>query len=183
MTRDLSDARGDFSIGLRQTADVTATASGAGRNIGNQNTDAFSTWKGTPVPGYFTKFRVTLFFAWTTNPAADDFPVYVAFANPASTGSTATLSDHGARFGKPVYPDTATGLTGTLADNGAAGGFANSFTFVSDWVTMPSAWQTHGATYGWYSFLGVWLVNNSGGSLTDNYANGHASIGLIEFLR
>ena len=181
VTKEAVNDTTPFILPIVQYNNNTAVATADGRTIAPFKTNPFSDGYGTIIPYEFTKFRVSLYIAYTSNPTSDLFPVYVRFNKPNTNSSSTQESLHGTRFGTTAYPDNNTGLLGTLTDLGAAGGRANSFKFVSDWETIPAGWQSNAASLGFYEILGVWLGNNSGGTLTDNYNANHAIRGMIEF--
>ncbi|MFM9826663.1 hypothetical protein [Flavobacterium sp.] len=181
VTKEAVNDTTPFILPIVQYNNNTAVATGAGRTIAPFKTNPFSDGYGTIIPYEFTKFRVSLYIAYTSNPTSDLFPVYVRFNKPNTNSTSTQESLHGTRFGTTAYPDNNTGLLGTLTDLGAAGGKADSFKFVSNWETIPAGWQSNAASLGFYEILGVWLGNNSGGTLTDNYNANHAIRGMIEF--
>lgn len=184
MTRSLADARGSYFIWCGNINLISAKADGASWLLGPNMYNSFSSSIPASVPAEMTKFRVRVSFAFTTNPTADTFPIYVRFISQAinSTANTETL--HGSRMGNVGYPDTSGGLPGTLIDLAAtASGYANSFTFTSDWASIPAGWQTNAANVGSYGFMGIIVGNGSGGSLTDAGASNHSVWGQVEFRR
>lgn len=174
-----SGTRQRHSIPILQINDAQAIANGAAKFLGPNKINTFSNGCGVPIPTVYTRFRISVFFAWTSNPAADSFPFYVRFDNPNQSGSSLETL-HGTQFGASVYPNDTSGLSGTLSDLGAAGGSANSFRFISNWATIPIAWQANAFVNGFYSYFGVVIGNNSGGSLTDNFAGNRSCLGIIE---
>jgi len=184
MTRQLLDARGSYFVwGINLNAGA-ARADDASWLIGPGGYNAFSTSLPASIPAEMTKFRVRVSMGFTTNPTADTFPVYVRFNSNGINSTNATETLHGTRVGTTCYPDTVGGLTGTLVDLAAThSGFVNTFSFTSDWVTIPAAWQTNAANVGSYGFLGIIVGNKSGGSVTDNYGQNHSIYGQIEFRR
>ena len=165
-----------YSIPLAPTTNATSLADGNMRPISPFRLLYFNF---TLIPAHYTRFRVTLYFGWTSNPSADLFPVYLTFMNPNQAGSTVTETLHGTRFGQVVYPDTSTGLPGTQTDLGATE--PDSFKFVSDIITIPAGWQTNAAANGFYALYQAWIANNSGGALTDALGDNHPITGKIDF--
>lgn len=171
-----------YSLPFWQYGNMSATAFNAGRGFYVNNLNAMLGGPAFLIPSSYTRFRISMYIGWTTNPIRDLFPVYVRFNNPIQNSTTIQETLHGSRFGATVYPDNASGLSGTLTDLGAAGGRANTFRFVSDLITIPTGWQANATNNGFYEFVSPWLGNNSSGSLTDNYAENHTIRGMIEFL-
>jgi len=185
MTRQLLDARGSYfqwcinlNVGAARADDASWLIIPSGYN-------AFSSGMPASIPAEMTKFRVRVLMGFTTDPAADTFPVYVRFSTYGINSASPIETLHGTRVGNPYsYPDTVGGLAGTLVDLAAThSGFANTFAFTSDWLTIPAAWQTNAANVGSYGFVGIIVGNKSGGSLTDNYGQSHSIFGQIEFRR
>lgn len=183
MTRDLVDARGSYFIWCINQNSNTAKADNAAWLLSPNGYNSASSGMPASVPAEMTKFRVRVSMGFTGNPTADVFPIYVRFMSQVINSSAITESLHGTRIGvTTAYPDTVGGLTGTLVDLAAtASGYANSFAFTSDWVTIPAGWQANAAKVGSYGFLNIYVGNKSGGSLTDNYAANHGIYGQIEF--
>ena len=180
MTQSLVDARVAYSVPFMQTSDNAAVINGAGKTLGPLNVNAYSNAHSTLIPSGFTKFRVTVYFGWTTVPVADSFPVYLRFDNSATLGTATSETLHGTRYGTSNYPDDATGLPGTLTNLGTVSS-GKIYRFTTDYITIPSAWQTNAATNRVYTLVGVTVGNNSGGSLTDGVTINHPFLAIVEF--
>ena len=169
-----------YSVPFMQSSDNASVINGAGKILGPNNVNAYSNGHATLVPSGFTKFRVTVHFAWTSVPVADSFPVYIRFNNSATLGVNTQESLQGTRFGQVGYPDDATGLPGTLTnlDTTSSG---KAYRFSTDFITIPSAWQTNAETNRVYTITGINVGNNSGGSLTDGFTINHPFLAIVEF--
>ena len=170
----------NFSVPFMQSADNAAVINGAGKFLGPFNVNSYSNGHSTLIPSGFTKFRVTVHFAWTSVPVADSFPIYMRWDNSATLGTGTSETLHGTRYGTSNYPDDATGLPGTLTNLGTTSS-GKAYRFTTDWITIPSAWQTNAATNRVYTLVGLTVGNNSGGSLTDGYTINHVFLALVEF--
>jgi hypothetical protein len=186
MTRELSDARYTTSIWLTQFADNQTITNAGFQLLAPGRFNAWSFGYGASVPSGFTQFRVVLGFGWLQNPATNstNFPVFVQFVNPGAASTTTVEAEHGTAFSRAnLYPTNAasTGLPGTLTRRAVFNTTNTVYSFISDWVTIPSVWQSNAASNGFYHFLGAAIANNTGGSVTDGYTASHPAVGLIEF--
>jgi hypothetical protein len=186
MTRGLSDARYTTSVWLTQISDNQTITNGGFQLLGPSRINSFSIGYGASVPSGFTQFRVVLGFGWLQNPATNstNFPVFVQFENKVAASSTTVEAEHGAAFSRTgLYPTNAasTGLAGTLTRRGVFNTTNTAYSFISDWVTIPSAWQSNAASNGFYHVIGAAIANNTGGSVTDGFIANHSAVGLIEF--
>lgn len=185
MTRALVDDRSGISVWCINANTNTARADDAAWIVIPNGYNPTSTGMPASIPADMTRFRVRVSMGFTTNPSADTFPIYVRFFSQGINSTNTNESDSGTRVGVAgCYPDTTGGLSGTLTDLAAsASGYANTFSFTSDWITIPSAWQTRAAAVGSYGFACIIVGNKSGGSLTDNFNQNHSIFGQIEFRR
>jgi len=188
MTRDLSDARYTTSVWITQFSDNQTITNAGFQLLAPGRFNAWSFGYGASVPSGFTQFRVVLGFGWLQNPATNstNFPVFVQFENKGAASTATTEAEHGTAFSRAnLYPTNAasTGLPGTLTRRAVFNTTNTAYSFISDWVTIPSAWQSNAASNGFYHFIGAASANNTGGSVTDGYNASHPAVGFIEFRR
>ena len=186
MTRDLSDERYTTSIWLTQFSDNQTITNGGLQLLAPGRYNSWSFGYGASVPSGFTEFRVVLGFGWMQNPATNstNFPVFVMFQNRNAINASPTEAEHGTAFSRTdLYPTNAasTGLAGTLTRRAVFNTTNTVYSFISDWVTIPNAWQSNASSNGFYHIIGAAIANNTGGSLTDGYNVNHPAVGLIEF--
>ena len=186
MTRDLSDERYTTSIWLTQFSDNQTITNSGFQLLAPGRFNSWSVGYGASVPSGFTEFRVVLGFGWMQNPATNstNFPVFVLFQNKNAASGTTTEAEHGTAFSRTdLYPTNAasTGLAGTLTRRAVFNTTNTVYSFISDWVTIPNAWQSNASSNGFYHIIGAAIANNTGGSLTDGFNANHPAVGLIEF--
>jgi hypothetical protein len=186
MTRDLSDERYTTSIWLTQFSDNQTITNGGFQLLAPARFNSWSFGYGASVPSGFTEFRVVLSFGWMQNPATNstNFPVFVQFNNRNAGNATTKEAEHGTAFSRTdLYPTNAasTGLAGTLTRRAVFNTTNTVYSFISDWVTIPNAWQSNASSNGFYHVIGAAIANNTGDSITDGYNANHAAVGLIEF--
>ena len=186
MTRGLSDDRYTTSIWLIQFSDNQTITNGGFQLLAPGRYNSWSVGYGASVPSGFTEFRVVLGFGWMQNPATNstNFPVFVLFHNKNAINASTTEAEHGTAFSRTdLYPTNAasTGLAGTLTRRAVFSTTNTVYSFISDWVTIPNAWQSNASSNGFYHIIGAAIANNTGGSITDGYNANHPAVGLIEF--
>jgi hypothetical protein len=186
MTRDLSDDRYTTSIWLTQFSDNQTITNGGLQLLAPGRYNSWSVNYGASVPSGFTEFRVVLSFGWLQNPATNstNFPVFVQFHNRNAGSGSTKEAEHGTAFSRTdLYPTNAasTGLAGTLTRRAVFNTTNTVYSFISDWVTIPNAWQSNASSNGFYHIIGAAIANNTGDSITDGYTANHAAVGLIEF--
>jgi hypothetical protein len=186
MTRDLSDDRYTTSIWLTQFSDNQTITDGEFKFLAPGRYNSWSANYGASVPSGFTEFRVVLSFGWLQNPATNSttFPVFVLFNNRNAGSASTKETEHGTAFSRTdLYPTNAasTGLAGTLTRRAVFNTTNTVYSFISDWVTIPNAWQSNASSNGFYHIIGAAIANNTGDSITDGYNANHAAVGLIEF--
>jgi hypothetical protein len=182
LTRSLGDQRYNHILWLTQITDNQSITNGGLKLLGPSRVNSWSVGYGANVPPEFTRFRVILNYGWMANAEATNFAFFVRFNNQSALSSTTQESEHVSVATATVYPSN--GLTGANTKVGTFGATTNSvFRFASDWVTIPSGWQSNAATNQAYHVIGATIQNNSGVSLTDGFNANHAAVGHIEFSR
>jgi hypothetical protein len=186
MTRDLSDERYTTSIWLTQFSDNQTITNGGFQLLAPARFNSWSFGYGASVPSGFTEFRVVLSFGWMQNPATNstNFPVFVLFNNRNAGNAATKEAEHGTAFSRTdLYPTNAasTGLAGTLTRRAVFNTTNTVYSFISDWVTIPNAWQSNASSNGFYHVIGAAIANNTGSDITDGYNANHGAVGLIEF--
>jgi hypothetical protein len=186
MTRDLSDERYTTSIWLTPSSDNQTITNGGVQLLAPSRFNSWSVSYGASVPSGFTEFRVVLSFGWLQNPATNstNFPVFVLFQNRNAGSASTKEAEHGTAFSRTdLYPTNAasTGLAGTLTRRAVFNTTNTVYSFISDWVTIPNAWQSNASSNGFYHVIGAAIANNTGDSITDGFTQNHAAVGLIEF--
>jgi hypothetical protein len=186
MTRDLSDDRYTTSIWLTPSSDNQTITNGGVQLLAPSRFNSWSVSYGASVPSGFTEFRVVLSFGWLQNPATNstNFPVFVLFQNRNAGSASTKEAEHGTAFSRTdLYPTNAasTGLAGTLTRRAVFNTTNTVYSFISDWVTIPNAWQSNASSNGFYHVIGAAIANNTGDSITDGFTQNHAAVGLIEF--
>jgi hypothetical protein len=172
MTRDLGDDRYTTSIWLTQFSDNQTITNGGLKLLAPGRFNSWSFGYGASVPSGFTEFRVVLSFGWLQNPATNstNFPVFVLFNNRSAGNADTKEAEHGTAFSRTdLYPTNAgsTGLAGTLTRRAVFNTTNTVYSFISDWVTIPNAWQSNASSNGFYHVIGAAIANNTGSDITE----------------